>query len=79
MRSQPEPDGVANDFDPEMTPRVAGSPLQQQDGIVFLEPASAFQISLIDLLQHLRQAALAQHPLRVLMRSSIVTSGAICF
>lgn len=78
MKNQPEPDGVADDIDPEMTPRVASSPLQQQDGLVFLEPTSAFQVSFINLLQHLRQAAFAQHLLRVLARGFIVINGTIC-
>ncbi len=66
MGSQPEPDRIINHLDPEMAARIASPPLQQKDRIILFKPTAPLQVRLVDLLQHLGKAALAQHSFRIL-------------
>ncbi|SRR5579884_1028648 len=56
MRGQPEADGVAVDFDPHMTARVACTPTEQDHGVEFLKIPPALKSASIDGFQHFGEA-----------------------
>src|SRR5262249_4066554 len=64
--AQAEAEPVALDFHPDVAARVARAPLEDDAGVVILEPAAPLQRVPVQHAQHLADAALADHALGIL-------------
>lgn len=74
MWGQPETDGIATHFEPQMAARIARPPAQQHHRIVFFKRSPATQLIFVDCLQKRRETTLAQYSFRV-----FANGNALCF
>lgn len=77
MGREPEANGVAFDFDPQVAARIAGSPAHKHHCIVFVKGGASLQGVGIELFKHLRQPALAHDASRILFFGG--AARLICF
>ncbi len=69
MGGQSEAKGIALDFDPEVSARIARSPAHEHHRIVFLKGRAPFQGIGIEGFKHLSQATLPHYTPRILFFS----------
>lgn len=66
MGSEPEPDGISINFDPDMTASVTCTPPEENRGVVLLKSTSSFERIFVKCFEHFSEAAFLQDPLRIL-------------
>src|SRR5690349_20082674 len=69
MRSKPETDGIAINFNPDMTSRITCTPFEENHRIVLVKTAPTFECVFVECLEHFSKAAFLQDTLRILTHS----------
>lgn len=77
MGREAEANGIAFDFDPEVTARIACSPAHKHHRVVFVKGGAPLQSVGVELFKHLRQATFAHDAPRILFFGG--AARLICF